>query len=83
MMPAYEIIRINEELKAFAARNFEKPTVCRDLTQIRFYTAELCLKISECESKYNYTPDWAYRLLEEYNRQLDILSERSQTVVSH
>lgn len=82
-MTAYEIIRINEELKAFTARNFEKPAVCRNLTQIRFYSAELCLKIVECESKYNYTPEWAYTLLEEYNRQQDILTEHGHAVISH
>lgn len=81
-MQAYEILRIEAELKAFTLKNFEKPTVCRNLAQIRFYSSELCFKIVEYESKYNYAPEWAYGLLEEYNLQQNLLIERSSALPS-
>ena len=60
---------IETELKNFTARNFEKPTACRNLEQIRFYVRELCLKIDELEGNFNYVPQWAYALLAQYNAQ--------------
>ena len=82
-MTAYEIIRIEQELKVFAARNFEKPSVCRNSDQIRFYSTELCVKIEEYESKYNYVPAWAYVLLEEYHMKQNLLVENLHLVISH
>lgn len=70
-MTPYEQVRIDQELRVFAARNFEKPMVCKNPEQIRFYSAELCLKIAEYENRFNYVPAWAYTLLEEYNTQLN------------
>ena len=60
---------IETELKNFSSRNFEKPTACRNLEQIRFYVRELCLKIDELEGNFNYVPQWAYALLARYNAQ--------------
>lgn len=70
-MTPYEQLRVDKELKTFAAKNFEKPLACRNSEQIRFYRAELRLKITEYESKFNYAPAWAYNLLERYNVQLN------------
>lgn len=83
-MTAYERLIIEEELKVFAAKNFEKPSVCRNLDQIRFYSAELCLKISEYEIRFNFAPAWAYGLLEQYNTRQNSLGEmRSNNSSSH
>ena len=60
---------IETELKNFTSPNFEKPTPCRNLDQIRFYVRELCLKIDELEGNFNYVPQWAYALLAQYNAQ--------------
>ena len=48
-------------------RNFESPSDCRDIHQIRFYIKELCIKISDYECLFNFVPDWAYVLLAQYN----------------
>ena len=82
-MSAYERLRIEEELKVFATRNFEKPSVCRNLDQIRFYSAELCLKIAEYESKFNFAPAWAYGLLEQYMIRQNSLGEIRNEKNSH
>ena len=66
-MSDYERKRIETDLKAFTSRNFEKPSECRNLDQIRFYVRELCLKIEELESQFHYVPQWAYSLLAQYN----------------
>ena len=66
-MTDYERKKIETELKVFTARNFEKPSECKNLDQIRFYVNELCHKIQELEGKFNYAPDWAYALLAQYN----------------
>lgn len=66
-MSDYERKRIELELRSFAARNFERPSECRNLDQIRFYVRELCLKIEELEAQWNYVPAWAYSLLAQYN----------------
>jgi hypothetical protein len=55
------------ELKSFTSRNFERPNNCRNLDQIRFYVRELCSKIEEYESKFNYVPAWVYSMLAQYN----------------
>jgi len=59
--------KIEMEFKTFTARNFEKPADCRNLEQIRFYVQELCQKIEEHETRFNYVPNWAYVLLAQYN----------------
>jgi len=66
-MTEYERKKIELELKSFTSRNFERPSECRNLDQIRFYVGELCTKIQELEGKFNYAPDWAYDLLAQYN----------------
>jgi hypothetical protein len=66
-MTEYERKKIEIDLRVFTSRNFEKPSQCRNLEQIRFYVSELCHKIQELEGKFNYAPDWAYTLLAQYN----------------
>jgi hypothetical protein len=66
-MGDYEKRRIELELKAFTSKNFERPSECRNLDQIRFYVRELCIKIEELEDRFNYVPQWAYSLLAQYN----------------
>lgn len=66
-MSDFEKKRVEVELKAFTSRNFEKPSECRNLDQIRFYVRELCIKIEELEDRFNYVPQWAYSLLAQYN----------------
>jgi hypothetical protein len=66
-MGEYEKKRIETELRTFTWRNFEKPSECRNLDQIRFYVQELCLKIEELEERFHYVPQWAYSLLAQYN----------------
>lgn len=61
------------ELKAFVSRNFEKPTNCKNLDQIRFYVKELCTKIEELELSCNYVPEFAYTLLAQYNSRQNVL----------
>ncbi len=55
------------ELRRFTSRNFEKPSECRNLEQIRYYVRELCEKIKDYERRFNYVPSWAYALLAQYN----------------
>lgn len=59
--------KVDTELKNFTSRNFEKPSDCKDLEQIRFYVRELCLKIEELEKRFEYVPSSAYSLLAQYN----------------
>ncbi len=66
-MNSFERQRIDVELKQFASRNFERPSACRNLDQLRFYVRELCLKIEEFEKRFNYVPNSAYALLAQYN----------------
>jgi hypothetical protein len=66
-MSNYERKRLELELKQFASRNFERPSKCRNLDQLRFYVKELCLKIEEFEKQFNYVPNNAYALLAQYN----------------
>ena len=58
---------VERELKKFTSRNFENPTTCRNLEQIRFYVKELCGKIEDLKRRFNYVPDYAYILLAQYN----------------
>jgi hypothetical protein len=66
-MTDFERRKIELDLKAFTSRNFEKPSDCRNLEQVRFYVKELCQKIEELEGRFNYAPQWAYSLLAQYN----------------
>lgn len=68
--------KVDNELKNFTSRNFEKPSDCKDLEQIRFYVRELCLKIEELEKRFEYVPSSAYSLLAQYNsRQNSIIGK--------
>jgi len=66
-MTDFEKTKLEIALKEFTLRNFEKPNKCRNLDQIRYYIEELCLKIEEYETKFQYVPEWAYILLTQYN----------------
>jgi len=66
-MNDYERKKLELELKNFTSRNFERPSNCRNLDQIRFYVRELCNKIEEYENRFNYVPASAYTLLAQYN----------------
>jgi hypothetical protein len=66
-MSEFEKMQLDMDLKKFTARNFVRPSDCRDITQIQFYVRELCVKIEEYESRFNYVPQWAYSLLSQYN----------------
>jgi hypothetical protein len=67
VMNDYRLKRIEMEWKDFVHSNFEKPSACRDLEQIRYYIREITLRI-ETEMKVNdYVPDWAYSMLAQYN----------------
>jgi hypothetical protein len=66
-MSDYERKKIEMELRMFTSRNFEKPSECKNLDQIRFYVRELCLKIEDLDRQFHYVPQWAYALLAQYN----------------
>ena len=72
-MSDYERKKIEMELRSFTSRNFEKPSDCKNLAQIRFYVRELALKIEELEKRFEYAPDWAYVLLAQYNAAQNML----------
>jgi hypothetical protein len=73
---------VETELKNFTNRNFEKPINCRNLDQIRFYVRELCLKIEELETKFEYVPNSAYSLLAQYNvKQNSITNKEFHTIL--
>jgi hypothetical protein len=67
MITEYEKQRVEMDFKVFTTRNFERPTNCRNLDQIRFYVKELCSKIEEYESRFNYVPQSVYSMLSQYN----------------
>lgn len=67
-MSQFEQSQLESDLKKFTDRNFESPSKCKNPEQIRFYVQELCTKIQEYESKFNYVPNWAYSLLSQYNQ---------------
>lgn len=66
-MGDFERKKIDSDLRIFTTRNFVSPTECRNLEQVRFYVRELCLKIEELETDFNYVPSRAYTLLSQYN----------------
>lgn len=55
------------ELRKFTARNFVRPSECRNLDQVRSYIRELCVRIEEYKERFNYVPNTAYSLLSQYN----------------
>ena len=67
IMSEFEKKHIELELKDFTARNFVRPSECRNLDQIRFYIRELCMKIEDYKKRFNYVPNTAYALLSQYN----------------
>jgi hypothetical protein len=66
-MTEYERKKLEAELRSFTSRNFERPSECKNLDQIRFYVHELCSKIEEYQTRFNFVPSWAYGLLAQYN----------------
>jgi hypothetical protein len=66
-MSEFEKRKLEMALKNFTSRNFVRPSDCRNIAQIQFYVRELCLKIEEYESRFNYVPEWAYSMLAQYN----------------
>jgi hypothetical protein len=80
-MTAYERVKIELELRAFTIKNFEKPSECRNLDQIRFYSNELCLKIEEYENRFSSAPAWAYTLLEQYTAKQNLMTEPSRKTI--
>ena len=66
-MSIFEQRKLDVELKNFTSRNFERPSDCRNLSQIRFYINELCVKIEAYEEQFHYVPSLAYTLLAQYN----------------
>ena len=67
-MSQFEQTQLESELKKFTDQNFESPYKCKNPEQIRFYVRELCTKIEEYKSRFNYVPNWAYSLLSQYNQ---------------
>ena len=67
-MSGYEKKQVEKEFKSFTNRNFEKPSRCKNIDQVRFYVNELSQKIKELKRKFNYVPDSAYALLTQYNK---------------
>jgi len=66
-MTPYERKKLEMELRTFTSKNFEKPSECKNLDQIRFYVQELCSKIEEYQNRFSYVPSWAFGLLAQYN----------------
>ena len=66
-MSEFEKKTLELELKAFASKNFERPSACKNLDQVRYYIQELCNKIEDYHQRYDYAPELAYTLLAQYN----------------
>lgn len=75
-MTEYERKKLEIELRSFTSRNFEKPSECKNLDQIRFYVHELCMKIEEYQNRFSYVPSWAYGLLAQYNAMQNSMIEK-------
>ena len=75
-MADHEKQKVDQQLRKFAARNFERPDNCRNLEQIRYYVRELCLRIEELEKRFQYVPGWAYTLLAQYNAKQNMMLHR-------
>lgn len=72
-MSDFEKNSIEHDLQIFTSRNFEDPSDCRNLEQIKFYVQELGQKISELEKRFNYVPGWAYALVARYHAKQNVL----------
>lgn len=72
-MSRYEQKRLEMEFDRFTNMNFEKPAKCKSLVQIRFYIKELSVKIDELKNSFNYVPNNAYTLLNQYNSKQNTL----------
>jgi hypothetical protein len=66
-MNDYQQKRIEMEWKEFVHSNFEKPSACRNLEQIRYYIREITLRMEAEKKRHDYVPDWAYAILAQYN----------------
>jgi hypothetical protein len=66
-MTPYEQKKLDMEFRSYLSENFDKPSDCRDLDQLRLYINALCNKIEEYSMRYNYVPGTAYWHLTEYN----------------
>jgi len=66
-MSEFEKKTLELELKAFTSKNFERPSACKNLDQVRYYIQELCNKIEDYHRRYDYAPALAYTLLAQYN----------------
>ena len=66
-MRSYEKAKREAELRQFTSRNFEVPSKCKNLEQIRFYIKELCTLIEKFEEEFSDAPSWAYAMLAQYN----------------
>lgn len=75
-MSEFEKKHLELDLKNFTAKNFTRPSECRNLDQIRFYIHELCVKIEEYKRRFNYVPATAYSLLSQYNSKQNSLLYR-------
>jgi hypothetical protein len=75
-MSDFEKKSLEKELKSFTSKNFERPSACRNLGQIRYYIRELCLKIEEYQKRFNYVPNAAYSLLAQYNSRQNTMLHR-------
>ena len=80
-MTSFDRTKVENELITFASRNFEKPTDCKNLEQIRFYVRELCLKIEELEERFQYVPNWAYSLLAQYDTQQNSILKKDASYI--
>ena len=72
-MSRYEQKRMEMEFERFTRMNFEKPAKCKSLVQIRYYIKELSVKIDELKHAFNYVPNNAYTLLNQYNSKQNTL----------
>lgn len=60
--------KIEKEFSRFSKQNFQKPSKCRNTGEIQFYIQELTRIIEQFRSKFNYVPNGAYSLLDQYNQ---------------
>jgi hypothetical protein len=76
-MSDFEKRKLEMDLRSFTTKNFERPSDCRDINQIRFYVNELCIKIDDYERRFNFVPSWAYSLLSQYNTAQNQMIDRN------
>ncbi len=83
MITEHERKKLEADLRVFTARNFVRPAECKNLEQVRFYVRELCMKIEELETKFDFVSPSAYSLLAQYNmRQNAIIDGDSRNTYS-